>query len=55
MVCVALLNRLKGDAVDSTKEQLAEYESYPRRAVIQLIAETEARAEKVGEEGKSEG
>lgn len=37
VICVAILNRLNGDQVSATPEELAEYESRPVRAVARFI------------------
>ena len=37
VVCVAILNRLNGDQVTATPEQLADYENRPVRAVARFI------------------
>lgn len=37
VICVALLNRLNGDQVTSTMDQLKEYENRPVNVVIDFI------------------
>ena len=37
VICVAILNRLNGDQVTATPEQLADFEGRPVRAVARFI------------------